>query len=77
MKELIHFKNQNLNIDYLTLNVPNSIGRILEFAEIFLNMDLILRFFYVVTNESKNIIEDKKLYHTLAFKLKKNNKIDL
>jgi hypothetical protein len=35
MKELINFKDQNLNLDYLTLNIPNSVGRILEFAEFF------------------------------------------
>ena len=35
MQESINFKYQNLNLDYLTLNIPNSVGRISEFAEIF------------------------------------------
>ena len=35
MQELINSKDQNLNIDYLTLSIPNSVGRISEFAEIF------------------------------------------
>jgi hypothetical protein len=69
MKELINFKDQNLNIDYLTLNVPNSVGRILEFAEIFFKYGFNSKVFYVATNESKTILEDKKLYHTLTFRL--------
>ena len=73
MQELINFKDQNLNIDYLTLNVPNSVGRILEFAEIFFKYGFNSKVFYVATNESKIILEDKKLYHTLTFRLESDS----
>lgn len=64
---------QNLNIDYLTLNVPNSVGRILEFAEIFFKYGFNSKVFYVATNESKIILEDKKLYHTFTFRLERDS----
>jgi len=64
MQELINFKDQNLNLDYLTLNVPNSVGRILEFAEIFLNMDLILKFFMLQQTNQKSFLKIKS-YTTL------------
>jgi len=64
---------QNLNIDYLTLNIPNSVGRILEFAEIFFKYGFNSKVFYVATNESKTILEDKKLYHTLTFRLESDS----
>lgn len=67
MKELIHFKDQNLNLDYLTLNIPNSVGRISEFADIFFRYGFNSKVFYVATNESQTILEDKKLFHTLTF----------
>ncbi len=52
MKELINFKDQNLNLDYLTLNIPNSVGRILEFADIFFRYGFNSKVFYVATNKS-------------------------
>ena len=64
MKELINFKDQNLNLDYLTLNIPNSVGRILEFAEIFFRYGFNYKVLYVTTNESQTILEDKKLFKT-------------
>lgn len=64
MKELINFKDQNLNLDYLTLNIPNSVGRILEFAEIFLDMDLILKFFMLQQTNPKSFLKIKS-YSTL------------
>jgi len=73
MQELINFKDQNLNIDYLTLNVSNSVRRILEFAEIFFKYGFNSKVFYVATNESKTILEDKKLYHTLTFRLESDS----
>ena len=73
MKELINFKNQNLNLDYLTLNIPNSVGRILEFAEIFFRYGFNSKVFYVATNESQTILEDKKLFHTLTFRLESDS----
>lgn len=69
MKVLINFKDQNLNLDYLTLNIPNSVGRIYEFAEIFFRYGFNSKVFYVATNESQIILEDKKLFHTLTFRL--------
>jgi len=73
MKELINFKDQNLNLDYLTLNIPNSVGRILEFAEIFSKYGFNSKIFYVATNESQIILEDKKLSHTLTFRLESDS----
>jgi hypothetical protein len=73
MKNLINFKDQNLNIDYLTLNAPNSVGRILEFAEIFSRYGFNSKIFYVATNESKTIFEDKKFYNTLTFRLESDS----
>lgn len=67
MQELNNFKDQNLNLDYLTLNIPNSIGQILEFAKIFFRYGFNSKVFYVATNESQIILEDKKLFHTLTF----------
>ena len=67
MQELINFKDQNLNLDYLTLNIPNSVERISEFAEIFFRYGFNSKVFYVATNESQTILEDKKLFHTLTF----------
>lgn len=61
MKELINFKDQNLNLDYLTLNIPNSVGRILEFADIFFRYGFNSKVFYVATNESETILEDIKI----------------
>lgn len=69
MKELINFRDQNLNIDYLTLNIFNSVGRILEFADIFFRYGFNSKVFYIATNESQIILEDKKLFHTLTFRL--------
>jgi hypothetical protein len=73
MKELINFKDQNLNLDYLTLNIPNSVGRISEFAEIFFRYGFNSKVFYVATNESQTILEDKKLFHTLTFRLESDS----
>ena len=73
MQELINFKDQNLNLDYLTLNIPNSVGRISEFAEIFFKYGFNSKVFYVATNESQIILEDKKLYHTLTFRLESDS----
>ena len=56
MKELINFKDQNLNLDYLTLNFPNSVGRISEFVEIFFRYRFNFKVFYVATNESQTIL---------------------
>ena len=73
MKKLINFKDQNLNLDYLTLNIPNSVGRILEFAEFFFRYGFNSKVFYVATNESKTILEDKKLCHTFTFRLESDS----
>ena len=58
MQELINFKDQNLNLDYLTLNIPNPVGRISEFAETFFRYGFNSKVFYVATNESQTIFED-------------------
>ena len=73
MQESISFKYQNLNLDYLTLNIPNSVGRISEFAEIFFRYGFNSKVFYVAINESQIIFEDKKLFHNLTFRLKSDS----
>lgn len=69
MKEVINFKDQNLTLDYLILNIPNSVRRISEFAKFFFRYEFNSKVFYVATNESQTILEDKKLFHTLTFRL--------
>jgi hypothetical protein len=54
-------------------NAPNSVGRILEFAEIFSRYGFNSKIFYVATNESKTIFEDKKFYNTLTFRLESDS----
>ena len=73
MKEFINFKDQNLNLDYLTLNISNSVRRISEFAEIFFRYGFNSKIFYVATNESQIILEDKKLFHSLTFRFKSDS----
>lgn len=51
------------------MNIPNSIGSILEFADIFFRYGFNFKVFYVATNKSQSIFEDKKLFHTLTFRL--------
>jgi len=55
------------------LNIPNLVGRISEFAEIFLRYGFNSKVFYVLTNESQTILEYKKLFHTLTFKLESDS----
>ena len=64
MKKLINFKDQNLNIDYLTLNVPNSVGRILEFAEIFFKYGFNSKVFMLQQTNQKSFLKIKS-YTTL------------
>lgn len=74
MQELINFKDQNLNLDYLTLNIPNPVGRISEFAETFFRYGFNSKVFYVATNESQTILEDKKLNYFLRTHFNKPQK---
>lgn len=55
------------------MNISNSVGRILEFAEIFFRYGFNSKVFYVATNESQTILEDKKLSHTLTFRLESDS----
>jgi len=55
------------------LNIPNSVGRILEFADIFFKYGFNSKVFYVATNKSQIILEDKKLFHTLTFRLESDS----
>ena len=55
------------------MNIPNSVGRISEFAEIFFRYEFNSKVFYVATNESQTILENKKLLHTLTFRLKSDS----
>jgi hypothetical protein len=66
MQESINFKYQNLDLDYLTLNISNSVRRISEFAENFFKYGFNSKVFYVATNESQIILEDKELSHILT-----------
>lgn len=51
------------------MNISNSVGQISEFAEIFFRYGFNSQVFYVATNESQNILEDKRLFHILTFRL--------
>lgn len=73
MQEFINFKDQNFSLDYLTLNIPNSVSRISEFAEIFFRYGFNSKVFYVEINEHQTILEDKKLFHTLTFRLESDS----
>ena len=55
------------------MNIPNSVGRISEFAEISLRYGFNSKVLYVTTNESQTILEDKKLSHTLTFRLESDS----
>ena len=55
------------------MNIPNSVGRVLEFAEIFFRYGFNSKVFYVATNKSQIILEDKKLSHTLTFRLESDS----
>ena len=68
MQESINFKYQNLDLDYLTLNICNSVGWISEFAEIFFRYRVNSKVFYGATNESQIILKDKELSYTLTFR---------
>jgi hypothetical protein len=51
------------------LNILNSVSRISEFAEISFRYGFNSKVFYLATNEYQIILEDKKLFHTLTFRL--------
>jgi hypothetical protein len=55
------------------LNISNSVGRISEFAEIFFRYGFNSKVFYVATNESQTILENKKSFHTLTFRLENDS----
>ena len=55
------------------MNIPNSVGRISEFAEIFFRYGFNSKVFYVATNESQTILEDKKVLYTLTFRLESDS----
>jgi hypothetical protein len=62
MTELINFKDQQLNLDYLTLNIPNSVGWIQEFVNIFFRH----RFNFTV---SYNFLINYRVYRLFEKKL--------
>ena len=73
MQELINFKDQNLSLDYLTLNIPNSVSRIPEFAEIFFRYGFNSKVFYVATNKSQTIFDEEKFLNFLTFRIENDS----
>jgi hypothetical protein len=73
MTQLITFRAEKLNLDYLTFNILNSRERILEFAAIFHSHKFNSNVFDVATDKSKIILEDKSFKHTLTFRLENDS----
>lgn len=73
MPQFITFRDEKLNIDYLTFNIPNSRERILEFATIFHRYGFNCKSFDVATNKSQSILRDQNFDHTLTFRLENDS----
>ena len=71
-KQPISFSDEKFNLDYLTFNLPNSIERILEIAEIFYRYGFNSKIYDVETEKTTIILEDKSFGHTLTFRLENN-----
>lgn len=71
-RQPISFKHEKFTLDYLTFNLPNSIDRISEIAEIFYQYKFNSNIYYVETEKTKIILEDKSFLHTLTFRVESN-----
>ena len=71
-RQPISFSDEKFNLDYLTFNLPNSIERISEIAEIFYRYGFNFKIYDVETEKITIILEDKTFGHTLTFRLENN-----
>ena len=71
-RQPISFTDEKFNLDYLTFNLPNSIGRISEIAEIFYRYTFNSKIYDVETEKTTIILEDKSFTHTITFRLENN-----
>jgi len=71
-RQPISFTDEKFNINYLTFNLPNSIERISEIAEIFYRYRFNSKIYDVETEKTTIILEDKSFGHTLTFRLENN-----
>ena len=71
-RQPISFSDEKFNLDYLTFNLPNSIERISEIAEIFYRYRFNSKIYYVEAEKTTIILEDKSFVHTLTFRVETN-----
>lgn len=68
-KQPISFTDEKFNLDYLTFNLPNSIERISEIAEIFYRYRFNSKIYDVETEKTTIVLENKSFVHTITFRL--------
>lgn len=68
----ISFSDEKFSLDYLTFNLPNSIKRISEIAEILYRYGFNSKIYDVETEKTTIILEDKSFGDTLTFRLENN-----
>ena len=73
MSKLIDFKNQSLNLDYLTFNLPNSRQRIEEFGLIFFKYGFNSKVYDDKIDTTRTLFQDESLNCTLTFRLEKES----
>jgi len=73
MNKILNFQSQNLNLDYLTFNLPNSRQRIEEFGLIFFNYGFNSKVYNNKTDTTQTIFQDESLNYTLTFRLEKES----
>lgn len=73
MSKLIDFKNQSLNLDYLTFNLPNSRQRIEEFGLIFFKYGFNSKIYDDQIETTQPVFQDESLNYTLTFRLEKES----
>lgn len=71
-RQPISFSDEKFNLDYLTFNLPNSIERISEIAQIFSRYKFNSKIYNVETEKTTTILEDKSFGHTITFRLENN-----
>jgi len=71
-RQPISFSDEKFNLDYLTFNLPNSIERISEIAEIFYRYRFNSKIYDVETEKTTIILEDKSFGYTITFRLENN-----
>ena len=73
MNKLLDLQSQNLKLDYLTFNLPNSRQRIEEFGLIFFDYGFNSNIYYVETHTTESIFQDESFNYTITFRLGKDS----